>query len=267
MPKPTNYADLGDFDVLTSRPPNPMMEQPPPPPPSQPQSPARRRLPPSSHKREATYRALRDLIAAGALRQEHDFLLQPLAQRLDVSRNTLTRALDRLVADELVRYARHKGYALLIPTGQQLELRFSAAYAEVRSALILGQGEKRQRHYGLDRGEKLALAELLPDLAPPRAVAAELDELLRIAFGRAGADPARRSAFALTLARLALVRQVEHLVVPDHREDVAQLMRSFYRGQYDRFLRTLGLYTTKRIRVAAELAAAVQHWATRAEVE
>ncbi|GIL39910.1 GntR family transcriptional regulator [Roseiterribacter gracilis] len=248
MSKTPNFADLGDFDVITSRPANGTelrLDQ----------------VAPTKH--ETTYQTLKRLIANGELRTERDFLLQPLADRLEISRNTLTRALNRLVTDELVRHSPQKGYALLIPTVAQIERRYTTAYEQICSAVILGQGEKRQRQYGLDREEKLALAELLPEMAPPHAVAAEIEDLLRAAIAR-GADPAHRETFDAELTRLMLARRVEHLVVPDHREEVAQLMRSFYRGQYDRFLRALEVYTAKRVRAAASIASEIQRLALSA---
>jgi DNA-binding transcriptional regulator YhcF (GntR family) len=245
MPKSSSFADLGDFDVITSRPANGMEVH-------------LYEVAPSKH--ETTYQTLKRLIASGELRDERDFRLQPLANRCEISRNTLTRAFNRLVAEELVRYTRQKGYGLWMPTASQLEHRFVSSRDQVCSALILDQGEKRQRQYGLDREEKLALAELLPEMAPPLAVAAEFEDLLRTAVARSG-DPARRTAFEAELTRLMLARRVEHLVVSDHREEVAQLMRSFYRGQYDRFVRALDVYTAKRIRAAASIASEIQRWA------
>jgi DNA-binding transcriptional regulator YhcF (GntR family) len=253
MSKTTSYLDQGDFDVVTSRSANA----------DDANGVSAFSVQPSS-KHEAAYRTLRRLITDGELRSERDFLLQPLAERLDVSRNTLTRALNRLVAEELVRHTPQKGYALLLPTAQQIERWYSESFDAVRNALVADDREKRSRQYGLDREEKLALAEILPEMAPPPAVVAELEELLRLAINRGG-DAAKRSSFHTTLQKLASVRRVEHIVVIDHRDDVAQLMRSFYRGQYDRFLRMLGVYTAKRVRAAGSLASEVQLWVMRAE--
>ncbi len=253
MSKTTSNFDQGDFDVVTSRPPNADSVNDPSGFPVQPAS-----------KHEAAYRTLRRWITDGELRSERDFLLQPLAERLDVSRNTLTRALNRLVEEELVRHTPQKGYALLLPTAQQIERWYSESFDDVRNALMADEREKRPRQYGLDREEKLALAEVLPEMAPPPAVVAELEDLLRAAVNRGG-DAAKRSAFYTTLQKLASTRRVEHIVVVEHRDDVAQLMRSFYRGQYDRFLRTLSVYTAKRIRAAGSLASEVQLWVSSAE--
>lgn len=260
MSKRSSFADLGDFDVITSRAPNrdaddaaavTAQNQPPPQP------------PPSKH--EIAYQALRVMIAQGELRHPRHFLLQPLSERLDVSRNTLTRAMNRLVGEELLCHTPQKGYALLSPVVQQIEAWYGGGYEQVRSALAADQNGKRPRHYGIDREEKLALAEVLPELAPPLIVATEFEDLLRAAVARA-ADPARKAPFESNLAKLTAARRIEHLVVPDHREEVALLMRSFYRGQYDRFLRALDVYTTKRIRVAAQIVATIQLWALRADV-
>lgn len=249
MSKTMTYAELGDFDVITSQPTKTSEIQRP------------RYIPSTTSKHEEAYRKLKQMILHGELRYERDFLLQPLAEKLDVSRNTLTRALNRLVEDELVRHSKQKGYTLLLPTAQQIERWYGEAYELVREALVADEREKRPRQYGLDRDQKLALAEVLPELAAPQAVAAELDEMLRTAVSRSG-DSAKRTAFHAVLQRLASARRVEHLVISDHREDVAQLMRSFYRGQYDRFLRMFSVYTTKRVRAASATAAQVHLWAS-----
>jgi DNA-binding GntR family transcriptional regulator len=209
-------------------------------------------------KAAAAYRAIRSELWHFRIRNAHDLTGQHLARRLEVSRNTITRALDRLAGERMLRRVSRGRHAPYVPS----VLEVAAAY---RANLALAEVSYRpdprrsRRHHRRDseRAERLARAQRVAEAGDADLAASELETLLRKIARHAG-GPTADAAIEPDLALLARVRRVEPLILPSQFEEVAQLMRYFYAGRYPKLVRALQAYTQQRVSTAHFLAIALR---------
>jgi DNA-binding GntR family transcriptional regulator len=210
-------------------------------------------LPPPT-KATTAYRMIRSELWHFRIRNAHDLTGQRLAGRLGVSRNTISRALDRLAGERMLRRVSHGRHAPYVPSGQEVAAAYSAnlALAEATyrpDALLVRRHHRRDR----ERAERLAHAERLVETQDPDLAASEVELLLR-KIARYSGGPIAARAIERDLAVLARIRRVEQLVLPDYFDEVAQLMRYFYAGRYPKLVRSLEAYTRQRVSAANVLA-------------
>jgi predicted ArsR family transcriptional regulator len=208
---------------------------------------------PNENKTDWAYRELKDRLWRDRIRNERDLTVQHLAERMEVSRNTITRALDRLVEDGMVLHEPQRGYMPVTPSSDQIEAAFASGFEQIQTVYFPSdRGSRRPSRRDSLRAEKLARAELVTRPADAEFVATSLEMLLREAIHRAE-DRAHVDQFERSLTRLARIRRVEHLVVSNHFQEVAQLMRYFYACRYAKFVQLLWTYSARRMDMAAAL--------------
>jgi DNA-binding GntR family transcriptional regulator len=200
---------------------------------------------------EQAYRTLRHEVLHFLIRDRRDLLLNPLAARLGLSRTTITRALDRLVEDGLLRCEHRHGYATLETSAEEIEARFLAICSMMKEIYPPANTEVRPP-YRLDwnRTARRQRAAIVAKSNDAELVATELELLLRQAASRSAVHAPQIEACLVSLSR---VRRVEGELFASHPREVARLMRSFYAGQHDRFIEGLERYTARRSAAAAQL--------------
>ncbi|GIL38050.1 GntR family transcriptional regulator [Roseiterribacter gracilis] len=209
-------------------------------------------------KAATAYRSIRTELWHFRIRNAQDLTGQRLAHRYDVSRNTITRALDRLAGERMLRrvsYGRHTPY---VPAASEIAASYSAnlalAEATYRPDPLL---PRRPHRRDSERSTRLAVAERIVETQDPDLAASELEALLRKVARHAG-GPHSDAMIEPDLALLARIRRIEHLILPNQFTDVAQLMRYFYAGRYPQLIRSLQVYTQQRVVVAHVLAIALR---------
>jgi DNA-binding GntR family transcriptional regulator len=202
---------------------------------------------PAPTKASTAYRSIRTELWHFRIRNTQDLTGQRLAHRFDVSRNTITRALDRLAGERMLRRISHGRHAPYVPSIEEMTAAYTANLALVETTyrsnpLILRRAYRRDA----ERAERLALADRIATTRDADLCASELEVLLR-KVARHERGPLADSGIEPELALLSRIRRIEHLILPDQFEDVAQLMRYFYAGRYPKLVRALQTYTQQRI--------------------
>lgn len=213
---------------------------------------------PTPTKASTAYRSIRTELWHFRIRNTHDLTGQHLAHRFDVSRNTITRALDRLASERMLRRVSFGRHAPYVPTTQEIIAAYGANLALAETS-YRPDPEVARRTYRRDkqRAAHLALAEQIVESRDADLAASEMETLLRKIAQHSGAGDAH-AGLESDLALLARIRRIEHLILPDQFAEVAQLMRYFYAGRYPKLVRALQVYTQQRIEVAHMLGIALR---------
>jgi DNA-binding GntR family transcriptional regulator len=209
-------------------------------------------------KASSAYRLLRDELWHLRIRNQRDLTVQPLADRLGVSRTTITRVLDRLTEEQWLRRMPMGRHAPVVPPVEAVRAAYAAnlALADLAYGSAQQFGKRRYRREP-ERLLRLAQAAILETTRDPDLAATELEILLR-KLARHTNGAAAEAAVERELALLARIRRVEHHEVPQHFAEVAQLMRYFYQGRYPNVLRSLRAYTRRRISLIPKLVTALR---------
>ncbi|MDB5367859.1 MAG: hypothetical protein JWM77_3786 [Rhodospirillales bacterium] len=213
---------------------------------------------PPPTKAATAYGSIRSELWHFRIRNAHDLAGQHLAQRLDVSRGTITRVLDRLAGERMLRRVSRGRHAPYVPSVPELIAAYTAnlALAEISYRPDPQLARRHHRRDG-ERAERLARAQRIAETRDADLAASELETLLRKIARHAG-GPAADAAIEPALAVLARIRRVEHLILPSQFDQVAQLMRYFYAGRYPKLVKALQVYTQQRVSAAHVLAIALR---------
>lgn len=209
-------------------------------------------------KAATAYRSIRTELWHFRIRNIHDLTGQRLAHRFDVSRNTITRALDRLAGERMLHRVPHGRHAPYVPTTDELTSAYTANLALAEES-YRPDPQVLRRTYRRDaqRSDRLATAQKIVETRDPDLAASELETVMRKIAYHSGGE-AKVALIEPDLALLSRIRRIEHVILPDQFAEVAQLMRYFYAGRYPKLVRSLQIYTERRVAVAHMLSIALR---------
>lgn len=214
---------------------------------------------PAPTKASTAYRSIRTELWHFRIRNAQELTGQRLAHRFDVSRNTITRALDRLAGERMLRRVSHGRHTPYVPSLPELAAAYSANLALVEASYRPDPSITRRTYRrDAERAAHLLQADRIVELRDADLAASELETLLRKVALHAGSDIVANARLETDLALLSRIRRIEHLILPDQFAEVAQLMRYFYAGRYPNLVRALRSYTEQRIAAAHMLSIALR---------
>ncbi len=156
---------------------------------------------------DGVYRKLRRELLAFKIRDRRDLLLTSLATRFEVSRPTVTRALNRLVKEGLLRRAYRLGYGVVETPPAEIEAHFEA----ICSLMIdiyppTDVAKRRTSRRDWDRAARQQRVSEVGVTDDPELVADELERLLRRAVSRSPAHVPYLEASLVALSGYAASR-------------------------------------------------------------